>query len=122
IVPSTLVNAAVFTVGHPEREFANVQQVVQALPAPTATGWVKCRAGAPSPCPDATGDRACPATPDPAFDELHALVSLPILQSGTAPYLAPPDGHIDQASPKVVRMENVCLSLTVPKAPTMPFA
>jgi hypothetical protein len=121
IAPSSLVNATVFTVGHPEREFANVQQVVQALPAPVATGWVKCGAGA-SPCPDAAGDRACPAIPDPAFDEFHALVPLPILQSGAAPYLTPPDGHIDQATPKVTRTENVCVSLTVPRGSTMPMA
>jgi hypothetical protein len=117
---ATLVNAAVFTVGHPEKEIANIQQVVQGLPTPTATGWVKCGSGAASPCPDATGDRACPATADPAFDELHALISLPIFQSGTAPYLDFPDGNIDQAAPKVVRSENVCLSLTVPKGATMP--
>jgi hypothetical protein len=120
IAPSTLVNATVFTVGHPEREIANVLQTVQPLAAPTATGWVKCGGGIPSPCPDATGSRACPPRPDPAFDELHALVSLPILQNGTAPYLVPPDGRIDQALPKVTRTENVCLSLTVPRGSTMP--
>jgi hypothetical protein len=120
IVPATLINAAVFTVGHPEKEMANLQPVVQALAAPAATGWIKCGSGAPSPCADATGDRACPAMADPAYDELQAVVSLPIFQAGSAPYLNLPDGHIDQAAPKVVRNENVCLSLTVPKGPTMP--
>jgi len=119
VVPSTLVNAAVFTVGHVGREIAAVQQAVQGLAAPVPTGWVKCGAG-PSPCPDATGDRACDAAPDPAFDELHALVPLPIFQSGTAPYLNPPDGRIAVSSPMVVRTENVCMSLTVPKGATMP--
>jgi hypothetical protein len=120
IAAATIINAAVFTVGHPEKEMANLTQVVQGLAAPTATGWIKCGSGMPSPCPDATGGRACSATPDPAFDELHAVVSLPIFQAGTAPYSTPPDGHIDQAAPKVVRRENVCLSLTVPKGATMP--
>jgi hypothetical protein len=119
IQTNTVVNATVFTVGHPGNEMANVQKAVQAAPAPAATGWVKCAAGVASPCPDATGDRACGAA-DPAFDELHALVSLPIFQSGAAPYASPPDGHIDTSAPKVVRTENVCMSLTVPKGATMP--
>jgi hypothetical protein len=119
IAAGTLTNAAVFTVGHPGTEMTKVQQAVAALPAPVPTSWVKCGAG-PSPCPDATGDRACDATSDPAFDEVRALVPLPIFQAGTAPYSNPPDGHIDQNAPKVERTENVCMSLTVPKGATMP--
>jgi hypothetical protein len=119
LVPSTIVNAAVFTVGHVGREIAAIQQAMQGVAAPVPTGWVKCGAGA-SPCPDATGDRACDAVSDPAFDELHALVPLPIFQHGTPPYLNPPDGRIDVSSPAVVRTENVCMSLTVPRGAAMP--
>ncbi|HEX9297990.1 MAG TPA: hypothetical protein VF881_19250, partial [Polyangiaceae bacterium] len=120
IAPARIVNAAVFTVGAIRKEVTNLQKAIQALPAPVATGWVKCGAG-PSPCPDASGDRACPATGDPAFDELHALVPLPIFQSGTAPYWNPSEGgRINSDAPAVVRTESVCLSLTVPKATTMP--
>jgi hypothetical protein len=116
----TIVNAAVFTIGHADREITNLAAAVQALPAPAPTGWVKCGA-APSPCQDATGDRACDATQDAAFDELQANVPLPIFQSGTAPYLSPQDGgQINVTSPTVVRTQNVCLSLTVPKGVAMP--
>ena len=97
---TTVINAAVFTVGHPARGAENLARVVNALPAPVATGWIKCGRGTPSPCPDATGDRACDAAQDPAFDELQALVQLPIFQSGTPPYAKPEaGGHIDLDAP-----------------------
>jgi hypothetical protein len=117
---STVINAAVFTIGHPDREITNLATAIQPLPAPVPAGWVKCGA-APSPCADITGDRACDAAQDAAFDELQANVPLPIFQSGTAPYLNPQDGgQINVASPAVVRTQNVCLSLTVPKGVAMP--
>src|SRR5439155_1044339 len=66
------------------------------------------------------------------FDELHALVKLPIFQAGTAPYLTPADGgaiSMDAGAAKVARTEDVCLSLSVPKGaapaggwPTVVFA
>jgi hypothetical protein len=122
ILPDTVANAAVFTVGHVRTEIENVTKAVAPLATPVATGWVKCGAGT-SPCPDVTGTRACDAAPDPAFDELQALVPLPIFQSGTAPYLNPGDGGgINIATPTVVRTENVCVSLTVPKGVAMPAA
>lgn len=121
--PMTILTAAVFTVGHHERTASKLPAAVLAATAPAATGWVKCGAG-PSPCPQATGNRACGA-PDPAFDELHALVSVPIFQKGTAPYLAPADGGgFDLAvdgTPQLVRTEQVCMALTVPKG-AMPGA
>ncbi len=120
IDPSTILTASVFTTGHPRAPVEKLATSIAAATAPTATSWVQCGSGTPSPCPDATGDRACPATPDPDFDELHALVSLPIYQSGTAPYLAPADGgdlSLDgTGTPQVVRTEQVCMSLTVPKS------
>jgi hypothetical protein len=118
---STLAGAAVFTVGT-RSIVATLATAVAAAPAPTSSGWIKCGGGAPSPCSQATAERACGAV-DPAFDELHALVKLPIFQSGTAPYVAPTDGGdivVDGAgTPQVQRTEDVCLALTVPKT-TMP--
>jgi hypothetical protein len=120
---ATIVNAAVFTIGNVRNEINNLATTIQPLAAPAPTGWIKCGGAAPSPCPDATGDRACAAAQDPAFDELHALVPLPIFQGGTAPYLNPEDGgQINAAAPKVVRTENVCMALTVPKGVAMPAA
>jgi hypothetical protein len=118
--PTAILNAAVFTVGHPGAPAQGLATAVAAAAAPTAASWVKCGA-APSPCPQATGDRACGAA-DPAFDELHALVTLPIFQSGTAPYEdTGGDLQYDGAGvAKLQRTEQVCLALTIPKAAAMP--
>jgi hypothetical protein len=118
---STILEATVFTTGHTNALVASAVAAVNAAPAPTAASWVSCASG-PSPCPQATGTRAC-GTADPAFSELHALATLPILQSGTEPYADPTQGGdiaLDgNGAAQVVRTEQVCLSLTVPKT-TMP--
>jgi hypothetical protein len=118
ISASSILNATVFTVGHAQAIGPKLAAAVTSAPAPTASGWVRC-GDAPSPCPQATGDRAC-GTPDPAFDELHALVSLPIFQQGTEPYATPADGGDialgADGTPQMQRMESVCMALTVPKA------
>ncbi len=118
----TVLNAAVFTVAHTTRPAEKLSEAVAAATLPTASGWVKC-GSAPSPCPDATGERACGAA-DPAFDELHALVTLPIFQKGNAPYVSPTDGgdlaYDGAGKPLVQRTEQVCMALTVPKGSAMP--
>ncbi len=119
--PDSVLTAAVFTVGHASQPAQKLAAAVGAAQAPTATGWVKCGAGS-SPCPQATGDRACGAA-DPAFDELHALVTLPIFQKGTAPY-QDKGGDLEYdgtGTPTVQRTEQVCLSLTVPKNAAAPI-
>jgi len=119
--PSGLLDAAVFTVGHPSKTASDLPAAVAAAPAPQAQGWVKC-GSAPSPCPQAEGSRACGAV-DPAFDELHALVTLPIFQQGTAPYFDPADGgdlDVSGGVPRLIRSEAVCMALTIPKNATMP--
>jgi hypothetical protein len=119
---ATVVNAAVFTVGKTDDIAKKLVPAVTAAPAPTATNWVKCGA-APSPCAQATDARACPATEDPAFDELHALVTLPLFQKGNVPFLAPTDGGdfvLDTTGQPIPQgSADVCMSLTVPKG-TMP--
>lgn len=117
---NTLVNAAVFTVGKHTDVVAKLASAALAAPAPAVTGWVRCGA-APSPCPQAQGTRACGAV-DPAFDELHALVTLPLWQKGTAPYTAATDGDVvtdPNGTPVTQGTSQVCLALTVPKG-TMP--
>jgi hypothetical protein len=119
---TTILDATVFTVGHPAAIGPGLAAAVAAAGTPTATGWINC-ANAPSPCPQATGDRACPTTPDPSFDELHALITLPIYQQGTEPYSNPPDGDLmlgSDGTPQMVRTEQVCMALTVPKGVSMP--
>ncbi len=122
VATTSILDATVFTVGHPEAIGPKLASAVAAAPAPTAAGWIRC-GDAPSPCPQATGDRAC-GTPDPAFDELHALATLPIFQQGTEPYSTPADGGAfvlaADGTPQLQRTEAVCMSLTVPKGVAMP--
>jgi hypothetical protein len=113
---ASILNATIFTVGHPAAIGPGIASAVAATPVPTATSWTNC-ASAPSPCPQATGDRAC-GTPVPQFDELHAIVALPIFQQGNEPYLTPQDGGDfvldDTGAPLLQRTEQVCMALTVP--------
>ncbi|MCS6901094.1 MAG: dickkopf-related protein [Myxococcales bacterium] len=120
IDPASVLVASVYTVGAISEPAEKLAAAASAK-APPSSGWVRCGSGAPSPCPDTTGDRAC-GPEDPDYDELHALIELPIFQQGKAPYLTPEDGGgIDTSGATLspVRTEPVCLSLTVPKA-TMP--
>jgi hypothetical protein len=126
-----VLNAAVFTVGHPNAIGPKIAAAVAATAIPTASSWTLCNGTNMSPCPQATGDRACPTTPNPAFDELHALVKLPIFQSGMAPYTtyngpvgqdagtaSPLDGDFQfDATGNIVPQgtAEVCMSITVPK-------
>lgn len=117
IAAADVLTATVFTVGDGERLQRQLQQSVAAAPAPTAATWVKCGAGMTSPCPDSSGARACGTSA--AFDEFRSLISLPIFQAGDAPYLSPDaGGGIDMGDGgliAVVRTEQVCAALTVPK-------
>ena len=111
-----VLNATVITAGKVREPMQALATAVASQGVPVAKGWVKCGGGAPSPCPQAAGDRACGDGSSPDFDEYHALVSLPIFQKGTPPYLdAGGDVRIDQPE----RSEDVCMALTVPKG-TMP--
>lgn len=115
IPTNTVLNATVFTVGDPQVLVKKLAVSVAAAAAPVADAWVKCGSGTPSPCPDATGSRACGTSA--AFDEWHTLVDVPIFQAGTAPYLSPMQGgNIDAASSVIipVRREKVCAALVTP--------
>ncbi|HEX6272947.1 MAG TPA: hypothetical protein VFZ53_07905 [Polyangiaceae bacterium] len=110
--PSTVLTATVFTVDDHPATMASLAETVAELEPPTARDWTLCDDGVESPCPDRDGERACgPRTPD--YDEYHALVSLPIFQEGTPPYLTPDDGGGIVVSTDPER-QDVCLSLTVP--------
>ncbi len=113
IDPSSILNAAVFTVGPVRDPMAGVADAIDSLAAPTASDWVKCADGVTSPCDDGTPERACGAG-TAEYDEYHAKVSLPIFQEGTPPYLTAADGGQIVVSSNPTR-EDVCLSLTVPK-------
>ena len=126
-----VLNATVFTIGNPRALVEQLQPLIDGLGPAQTSDWTLCDSGVTSPCPDASGDRACPAA-DPAFHELHALVQLPVFQQGAAPYLDPSDGGDLKSAggaPTVDHLEPVCLSLTVPTTampaggwPTLVFA
>src|SRR5262249_13964030 len=109
--------AAVFTVqdapGHMQRLAADVAK----QPAPKLSALTRCAAGVKSPCDDGTPARACGAG-GAAFDEIHGRVWVPIYQAGTPPAPTPaPGGGITETAgaPVVVRSEDVCFALSVPK-------
>ncbi len=107
-----VLTASVFTVGEVRTPMVELAEAVAKTRVPSARRWVKCGGSAVSPCPQADDERACGDDVD-GFDEYQALLSLPVFQRGTPPYLTPEDGgDIDLGAP---HFEEVCLSLTVPE-------
>ncbi|MCA9629901.1 MAG: hypothetical protein KC766_19655 [Myxococcales bacterium] len=115
IDPATILNATVITTEDVRAPMREVAEAVAAAPVPSASGWVRCDAGVQSPCPDAENDRGCQAEGGD-FAEYHALIELPIFQTGEPPYLTSGGG----IQTSVQRSESVCLSMTVPKGASMP--
>lgn len=121
IPAANVLTAAVFTVGEPARLLKKLAASVQAAPVADAGVWVKCSAGLPSPCAQDGGAGACGSNPN--LDEYQALISLPIFQQGTAPYLTPAQGGNilgTGATFAVERQEAVCASLVTPKTTPPP--
>jgi hypothetical protein len=124
IVAPTPAAAAVFTVqdapGHMQRLAASVA----AQDGPVLKDLTLCGPGVKSPCDDGTPARACPATVDPGFAEIHGRFSVPIYQKGTEPYEKPDNGSggivETNGMPVPQRTEDVCFALTIPKGATMP--
>lgn len=114
---STVLNAAVFTTQTVESDVPAIRSVIRARPAPTLSDVTVCAEGVTSPCDDGTEQRRCGA-PNAAFTEIHARVSLPIFQEGTAPYETPEAGgglaRDATGAPTVVREEPVCMMMTIP--------
>ncbi|HXK18071.1 MAG TPA: hypothetical protein VNG33_09725, partial [Polyangiaceae bacterium] len=111
---ANVLTASVFTVGDIQAQMKAVAGAVAASPVPTASKWVKCGGAAVSPCPqaDAVLGRAC-GDDVAGYDEYQALLSIPVFQQGTEPYLTAADGGgIDIKKP---HDEDVCMSITVPK-------
>jgi len=127
---ATLIAATVITVRDVRKDMASIAAAVEGLAPPATSSWVHCQAGATSPCPVSVTEcplnlASCqPSTVQPScdsggpnYEEYQALISLPIFQRGTPPYLDQSEGGDVQAEP--VRYEDVCISLTVPSgAPT----
>lgn len=126
---ATIAGAAVFTTQQPRAAAEGIRPAVRAAQPPAVSNLTLCDGEATSPCDDGlTGEehvRGC-FDVDPAFYEVHGKVSLPVIQKGTPPYLTPRDGgdveYDAQGRPVVVRTEEVCFALTIPKGVDMPAA
>lgn len=120
--PSDVVSAAVFTTQKPTDYFSKFQQVVKDRPDPKLLQLTLCDGKNTSPCAEKDStQRKCGPTNDD-FYEFHAKVEVPIFMTGKAPYKED-GGSIEfdgSGLPKVARVEEVCLALTVPKKGTMP--
>ncbi len=114
--PGDVQVGAVFTVGDSTAAIGKIASLVRAAPAPVLSDLTLCSPGAPSPCGAAgDGQRVC-GPGNVNFDEIHGRLTIPIFQQGTAPYLHPSDGGgIDLGSPQIVRTEQVCFAMSVPK-------
>lgn len=117
IAPESILTAAVFTVGAPDKPGADMGSFVTAATAPS--GWTKCEAGTVSPCAqhdDAEG-RNCPATPSATFDEYHAVLKLPQYQQGKLPFVKVEDDgtFVPGAAQGTI---DVCAAITMPKGAT----
>jgi hypothetical protein len=122
VTAPTVAGAAVFTVQDAPGHVQRLADAVALQPAPVLKDLTLCDAGVKSPCDDGTPARACPAA-DPAFAEIHGRFTVPIWQKGTEPYETPDDGggivEVGGA-PELVRQEDVCFALTIPKGKATP--
>ncbi|HEY2902187.1 MAG TPA: hypothetical protein VGL59_16520 [Polyangia bacterium] len=118
--------AAVFTVQNGPAHFQRVAAAVAQQPVPALSALTLCDGHTKSPCDDGTPARACPSAPNPAFDEIHGKVRLPIFQKGTEPYdTSDQGGAIPEAAGGAVApatTEDVCFALAVPHGAAMPAA
>jgi hypothetical protein len=114
---STILNAAVFTTQTTEHVVPALRDAIRARDVPAISDVTVCGEGVTSPCDDGTEQRRCGA-PSAAFTEIHARITLPIFQEGTAPYEEPEDGGGIAlgagGTATVVREESVCMLMTIP--------
>jgi len=128
-----VLGATVFTTGDPYTMVRVMREAVLQNNVPQLAGTpVLCEAGTKSPCATPnwadTEDgqqglpdfRDCPEAPHPLFHEVHALIRVPVFQEGLRPYETE-GGSIamDGTKPKAVGVEEVCMSITIPRE-TMP--
>ncbi|MEO6953782.1 MAG: hypothetical protein ABI321_18415 [Polyangia bacterium] len=103
--------ATVFTVSSPTATLRKVAATIEASALPVLSDLTLCDAGVPSPCSDGGSVRVC-GTAQPDYFEIQGHITMPIFQSGNAPYLT--GGAVSSG---VVRTEPVCFELLVPRNP-----
>ena len=124
INPATVLSAAVFTTMNPRRRMAKIREAVRdetSASAAAVSQLTLCDGTSTSPCDDGSTGQACPTQVDPAFDELQGLYKTPVFQQGTAPYKLPANGgaidYDTDGKPMVVREDDVCVAMSIPKGP-----
>lgn len=114
---STVLNAAVFTTQTIEHVVPALRDAIRARPVPALGDVTVCADGVTSPCDDGTPQRRC-GPPSAAYTEIHARITLPVFQEGTAPYEEPEDGGgivlTSDGRAVPVRDEAVCMMMTIP--------
>ena len=117
--------AAVFTVQDAPGHMQRLADAVALQPAPVLSALTLCNTGVTSPCDDGTPARACVAA-SPRFHEIHGKLTVPIFQRGTPPYDKPDQGSggipLIGGVPQLVRTEEVCFALSIPKGVAAPGA
>ncbi len=123
IAADDIAIAAVFTTGDPSTVGFAVQRAVAAAPAPSVSNAVRCLPTVTSPCAEG-GIRDCPGAPAASYEEIHAMVSNPVLQRGVRPYVNPQNDPFDGAFEfdgngdiVIQGSEDVCIGITVPTSP-----
>lgn len=115
-----LVGATVFTTGDPGAIMPLIRAAVRApdAPAPQITELVDCEHQTPH--------APCECAEENGSHRFAGSVALPVLQTGTRPYLQPADGGTiprHDGAVRVYGMESVCFALMVPTSTaSMPAA
>lgn len=120
--PEDVLVAAVFTTDDPLAQTSKLREVVRGSQI-EASDLTLCEEGVSSPCDDGleggAHTRGCFGSQSD-FAEIQGRLSLPILQQGEAPYLE--EGGAIAEQPEVERIEQACMSMTVPQRAEMPEA
>lgn len=124
IAKTDVVGAAVFTTVAATEVMSKARPAIRNLPAPVPSNAVVCGPGVESPCGEVGNEKRVCNTTSEHFVEVQGTLSIPIFQEGTPPYLDPSDGGRIKLGPggipQIVRTEDVCFSLTIPKAEKPP--
>lgn len=122
ITADRILNAAVFTTQDPRTLIPAMRGEIRSAPVPAITDLTVCDDGVVSPCDD--GEQRVCGPSSTAYWEIHARISLPQFQEGTAPFETPQDGGaiaLDAAgTPMIQRDEPVCMVMTIPRLATAP--
>ena len=119
----SIIGATLFTTRDVSSTLQQLRQAVQDAPQATVSDLTLCDGATNSPCDDGSDSaRACPAEPTAGIDEVHMKVSMPVVQTGTRPYLDS-GGQLATGTdglPALNGTEDVCVSLSIPKTAAMP--